>query len=135
MAISFKDTTGIYESALSLRSKRSEVLAGNLANADTPNYKARDFDFHSALNASMATPNASGGLMRVTHQNHYQMNGGSPLGGELEYRIPTQPSIDGNTVEEQVEHAAFMENTLEHQAAFTMLNSRFKGLKAAIKGE
>ncbi|HEY7772387.1 MAG TPA: flagellar basal body rod protein FlgB [Marinagarivorans sp.] len=135
MAISFKDYTGIYESALNLRSRRSEVIASNLANANTPNYKARDFDFKAALNANMSAPSSAGGHMRITHQNHFQVNGGSPAGGPLEYRTPTQPSIDGNTVEEQVEHAAFMENTLEFQAAFTFLNSRFKGLKAAIKGE
>ncbi|WP_053982206.1 flagellar basal body rod protein FlgB [Marinagarivorans algicola] len=133
MAISFQGYTGLYESALNLRSQRSEVIAGNLANADTPNYKSRDFDFHSALHANMSSPNG-GGHMRLTHQKHYQMGGGSS-GAEINYRIPTQPSIDGNTVEEQVEHAEFMENTLEYQAAFTLLNSRFKGLKAAIKGE
>ena len=134
MAISFKEHTGLYESALTLRGQRAEVIAGNLANADTPNYKARDFDFQSALNANMASP-AGGGHMRITHSMHYQIQGGSPVGGDLEYRTPTQPGIDGNTVEEQVEHAAYMENTLEFQAAFTLLNNRFKGLTAAIKGE
>ena len=134
MAISFQKFTGLYESALNLRGKRSEVIAGNLANADTPNYKARDFDFHSALNANMASPNSSGGHMRLTHDKHYQM-GGAGSGVDMNYRIPTQPSIDGNTVEEQVEHAEFMENTLEFQAAFTLLNSRFKGIKAALKAE
>ena len=134
MAISFQGYTGLYESALNLRSQRSEVIAGNLANADTPNYKSRDFDFHSALNSSMSSPGAAGGHMRLTHQQHYQM-GGANSGAEMNYRVPTQPSIDGNTVEEQVEHAEFMENTLEFQAAFTLLSSRFKGLSAAIKGD
>ena len=135
MAISFQGYTGLYESALSLRGRRSEVIAGNIANADTPNYKARDFDFQAALKSSMAASNAGSGKMNISHPGHFQLQEMSPVDGGLEYRIPTQPSIDGNTVEEQVEHAAFMENTLEFQAAFTLLDSRFKGLRNAIKGE
>jgi flagellar basal-body rod protein FlgB len=135
MAISFQGYTGLYESALHLRSQKAEVIAGNLANADTPNYKARDFDFQSALKSSMAAAENGEGDMNITHQNHFQLSGDSALDSDLQYRIPTQPSIDGNTVEEQVEHAAFMENTLEFQAAFTLLNNRFKGLSNAIKGE
>ena len=133
MGISFQDYTGIYESALNLRSKRSEVIAGNLANADTPNFKARDFDFQAALSSKMA--NSSGSHIRMTDDMHFGMQGLGAGGSHLDYRNPTQPSIDGNTVEEQVEHAAFMENTLEFQAAFTMLDSKFKGLKSAIRGE
>ena len=133
MGISFHEFTGIYESALNLRAKRSEVIAGNLANADTPNYKARDFDFQAALQSRMDNP--SGGHMRITNDKHFGMQNFGPGGTSLDYRTPSQPSIDGNTVEEQVEHAAFMENTLEFQAAFTMLNSKFKGLKSAFKGQ
>ena len=135
MAINFKDYTGMYESALNLRAKRSEVIAGNLANADTPNYKARDFNFQQAMQTTMASQNFSGGHMLQTDEMHFQAGGGDGVDAAMEYRIPTQPSIDGNTVEEQVEHAAFMQNTLEFQAAFTLLNNRFKGLSAAIKGE
>ncbi len=135
MAINFQDYTGMYESALNLRAKRSEVIAGNLANADTPNYKARDFNFQQAMQASMTGQSFSGGHMLQTHNMHYQAGGAGGVDANMEFRNPTQPSIDGNTVEEQVEHAAFMENTLEFQAAFTLLNNRFKGLSAAIKGE
>lgn len=133
MAISFQDYSGLYENALHLRAKRSEVIASNLANADTPNYKARDFDFHAALQSNMASP--GGSHMRITHNMHYQMQGNGLGGADMAYRTPTQPSIDGNTVEDQVEHAAFMENTLEFQASFTLLNSRFKGLRSAIEGK
>lgn len=135
MSISFKDYSGIFESALHLRSKRSEILAGNLANADTPNYKARDFDFQAALNVNMDGVSLSGGHMRMTHDKHFTAGDGGIAGAPMQYRTPTQPSIDGNTVEEQVEHAEYMKNTLEFQAAFTLLNSKFKGLSSAIKGE
>lgn len=133
MTISFEGYTGLYESALNLRAKRSEVIAGNLANADTPNYKARDFDFHTALQSSMDTTRSKD--INLTNSRHFALDSQHMGGVEMNYRTPTQPSIDGNTVEEQVEHAAFMENTLEFQAAFTLLNNRFKGLSGAIKGE
>lgn len=135
MGINFNDYSGVNESALNLRSKRSEILAGNLANADTPNYKARDFDFQTALNANMDGASLTGGHMRMTHDRHFNVGGGTIAGAPLQYRTPTQPSIDGNTVEEQVEHAEYMKNTLEFQAAFTLLNKKFKGLTNAIKGE
>jgi flagellar basal-body rod protein FlgB len=134
MSISFQSFSGLFEKALSLRSQRASVLAGNLANADTPNYKARDFNFHAALKGAGAAATAPNGQLLLTHQEHFQVFGGQGSPG-LQFRSPTQPSIDGNTVEEQVEHAAFMENTLEFQAAFTLLNNRFKGLSGAIKGE
>lgn len=135
MGINFSEYSGIYESALHLRSKRSEILAGNLANADTPNYKARDFDFQAALNANMDGAPLTGGHMRITHDRHFNVGGGAIAGAPLQYRTPSQPSIDGNTVEEQVEHAEYMKNTLEFQAAFTLLNKKFMGLSNAIKGE
>lgn len=132
MAISFNEALGTHESALKLRAKRAEVLSSNLVNADTPNYKARDFDFHSALKGEMARNKGQG--MQATKAGHY--SGGGSLGGApLQYRTPTQPSIDGNTVDEHLEHAQFMENSLEFQTAFTLLNSGFKGLKSAIRGE
>lgn len=132
MAISFNEALGTYESALKLRAKRAEVLSSNLVNADTPNYKARDFDFHSALKNEMAGKSRQG--MQVTKENHLGV-GGALGGAPLQYRTPTQPSIDGNTVDEHLEHAQFMENSLEFQTAFTLLNSRFKGLVSAIRGE
>lgn len=132
MTISFNKALGTYEAALKLRTKRAEVLASNLTNADTPNFKARDFDFQKALSAQIASqnnprPHAS----NSKHVNTAEMS----MQSAMQYRIPTQPSVDGNTVDEHMEHAEFMANTLEHQTAFTLLNSRFKGLMSAIKGE
>lgn len=134
MAINFQQALGTFETALKLRAQRAEVLSANLANADTPNYKARDFDFHSALQGAQQQQ-ASGGLH--TTQNRHLDAGlqALPGGTSLSYRTPAQPSIDGNTVDEHIEHAEFMENSLEFQTAFTLLNSRFKGLISAIRGE
>lgn len=130
MAINFNDALGTYESALKLRAKRAEVLSSNLVNADTPNYKARDFDFHAALKTEIARNDSK---QHASHSEHFV--GGASGGGALQYRTPTQPSIDGNTVDEHLEHSQFMQNSLEFQTAFTLLNSRFKGLVSAIRGE
>jgi flagellar basal-body rod protein FlgB len=135
MAISFRNSVGVFESALKLRAARAEILAGNLANADTPGYQARDFNFADALKNQMA-PDKSGEQLRLTQTAHQGAMGGAGVGGmDVQFRTPTQPSLDGNTVEEQVEHAEFMQNSLEYQTSFTLLNSRFRGLMSAIKGE
>jgi flagellar basal-body rod protein FlgB len=133
MAINFNDALGTFESALKLRSQRAEILSSNLVNADTPNYKARDFDFHAALRNEMARNEA-----RTAHPTsaHVTSNAGDDNSGLLlQYRTPAQPSVDGNSVDEHLEHAEFMENSLEFQTAFTLLNSRFKGLVSAIRGD
>lgn len=134
MAINFKNALGSFEAALKLRTQRAEILSGNLANADTPNFKARDFDFHKALAAQMST-GPTGERVQATNGAHIAGSAGGQAGIDLQYRTPTQPSIDGNTVDEHIEHAEFMSNSLEFQVAFTLLNSRFKGLTSAIKGE
>jgi flagellar basal-body rod protein FlgB len=133
MAINFNDALGTFESALKLRSQRAEILSSNLVNADTPNYKARDFDFHAALRNEMARNEARTAQPASAHSatNVSDVNSGLPL----QYRTPAQPSVDGNSVDEHLEHAQFMENSLEFQTAFTLLNSRFKGLVSAIRGD
>ena len=133
MAISFANAMGLSESALRLRSERASVLSNNLANIDTPNYKARDINFEEALKAKMGE-----GLdrpMKATQQGHFNMSGPGFSMAEHYYRTPMQPSIDGNTVEENIEHAEYMKNSLEFQVAFTLLSSKFKGMTKAIKGE
>lgn len=134
MAISFNKAFGSYEAAMTLRSERSAVLANNIANADTPGFKARDMDFKQVLNAQLgnggnelplSAPNGahSAGLLQPD-----AING-------LKYRLPSQPSIDGNTVDVQSERAEFARNTLEYQTSFTLLNGRINGLRAAIRGD
>ncbi len=134
MAINFDNALGPHEAALRLRAQRAGMLASNLANADTPNYKAKDINFKQALAARL--DNQSADLaMSSTRGGHIQTTRTGVGASETLYRVPNQPSIDGNSVEEQVEHAEFMKNNLEFQASFTFLNSKFKGLTKAIKGE
>lgn len=132
MPISFNQALGVHESALKLRAQRAEVLANNLANADTPGFKARDFDFKAMLTKGHESSDIS---MQTTSAGH--IGGGSQgfMDAELLYRTPNQPSIDGNTVEDQVEHAAFMKNALDFQASFMLLNGKFKGLTKALRGD
>ncbi|MCQ4269813.1 MULTISPECIES: flagellar basal body rod protein FlgB [Pseudomonas] len=142
MSISFDNALGIHEKALAFRAQRAEVLGNNLANADTPNYKARDLDF-SAVLAEQADKMAKGGsssnmpTLTTTSGRHIEAEGiaMTTTDASLRYRIPTQPSLDQNTVDEQVEQAAYAQNSLEFQASFTLLNSKFKGLIEAIRGE
>ena len=127
----FDDLFGIHGRALLLRSQRAEVLAANLANADTPGYKARDFDFKAML--ANEVDNSS--RMRTTHSGHIQTEEGMVPPSQLLYRTPLQPSLDGNTVDTEQEHAAFSANALEYQASLTFVNSKISGIRKALKGE
>jgi flagellar basal-body rod protein FlgB len=125
------DALGIHEQALKLRGRRAEVLAANIANADTPGYKARDFDFQQMLQQEVAnTPR-----MKVTHAGHIQSESGIVPPSQMGYRIPSQPSLDGNTVDTQIEHTAYAANALEYQASLRFLSGTIKTLKLAIKGQ
>jgi flagellar basal-body rod protein FlgB len=134
MAISFEKALGIHEQALMLRGKRTQVLANNLVNADTPNFKARDFDFKTVMQSQVAATGANSAMMRSTHSRHIAQMG-TVSNPQLMYRTPLQPSLDGNTVDEQVEMSRFAKNSMDFQASFQFLNGRFKGLKNAIRGE
>ncbi len=133
MTINFNKALGIHEHALMFRTKRAEVLANNLVNADTPNFKARDIDFRRVLESQISGSTNQARLM-ATNSKHIGHTAGS-FSPELMYRIPMQPSLDGNTVEEQVEMSKFAQNSMEFQASFQFLNSKFRGLRNAIKGE
>ena len=132
--MSFTDGVfGISPQVMALRSQRLELIAGNLANQDTPGYKARDIDFVAALQHSTA------GALQRTHPRHLGTGGlsGEAGGGDVEvlYRVPTQPSMDGNTVEAQREHAEFMDNAIRYEASLNLLDSRIKSTQRAIRGE
>jgi flagellar basal-body rod protein FlgB len=129
MSLSFDSALGIHESALRFRGQRAGVLANNLANIDTPNYKARDLDFKQLLSQKTAEQNSLPG--QLTQAGHLPLAADAAEGGELLYRTPQQPSIDGNTVEDQIEHAEYMKNTLAFQASFEFVSDEFKGLKSA----
>lgn len=130
---SLDNTLGLHEAALKVRAQRMEVLSSNLANADTPNYKARDLDFRSVLRDQQSTTVAASAL-KTTHANHLQQPGGV-VGAPLQYRNPLQPSIDGNTVDTQVEKSKFMENALQYQATVSFIDSRIKTLRKALRGD
>lgn len=129
--IGFEAGLGIHDNALLVRAERSEVLANNLANADTPGFKARDFDFKAALNGEMERVKS----LPVERTNSSHIQGRGSIGWDMLYRFPTQPSIDGNTVDVNIENAEFTRNSLDYNASFEFLNSKFKGLNRAIKGQ
>lgn len=132
MTISFENALGIHEKALTLRNKRTAVIANNIANADTPGFKSRDMDFKAVLSGH-GEAKGSGGMMT---SNSRHIGGSNPATEvSLSYRVPTQASLDGNTVDEQQENAAFAKNAIEHQASFQFLNGKFTGLIKAIRGE
>lgn len=123
----------IHDDALILRSRRSSVLAANIANADTPHYKARDLDFSQAL-ARAEQKQESGLQLASTHGRHLQSANDS-ISGQVRYRNPLQPSLDGNTVDMHAEQARFAQNAFEYQTSLTMINSKIRGLLFAIKGQ
>ncbi len=131
MAISFDAALGIHDDALLHRARRAEVLSNNIANADTPNYKARDIEFaHVLENATKLQVQQT-----TTSPKHNTQLLEPDLAAEMMYRIPNQASVDGNTVELQQEMARYTENALDYQSSFQFLNKKFTGLKSAIKGE
>ncbi|ANY88724.1 MULTISPECIES: flagellar basal body rod protein FlgB [Pseudomonas] len=135
MSISFDKALGIHEQALSFRAQRAEVLANNIANADTPNYKARDMDFSAVLAAEADKQQKGRIALDRTNTRHIEAEGLAMGDDTLKYRTPMQPSIDQNTVDAQIEQSNYAENAIGFQASFTLLNSKFKGLVSALRGE
>jgi len=121
---------GVHGTALQLRAERSQLLAANLANADTPGFKARDIDFRQAL----AGAQSAVAPLRVTQENHFA-DVGSNAAPQALYRVPLQPSLAGNTVDVATEQAAFGENANRYLASLNFLNGRIRGLMTALRGE
>ena len=122
---------GVHPAALAFRSERGAVLAANIANSATPGYRARDYDFQKALQQEMKGQNVG---MQSTHANHISTNSSNDYGGLL-YRVPTRFSSNDNTVEADVEQAAFAENAMHYQASLQFLNGSISGLRKAITGK
>lgn len=122
------------QKAMDLRAYRQQVLASNIANADTPNYKARDFDFAGELKRA-ADGQESRIQLRTTSSRHLLPKQDNPLGVELAYRNPTQPSIDGNTVDMNIERGQFTDNAIHYQFAVDRVSSKVKSLMTAIQGQ
>jgi len=121
---------GVHEQALIYRSKRAEILASNMANADTPGYKARDFDFKSVLN-KVNTPSAH---INQTNSQHMGFDK-TPATVSLAYRIPTSASLDGNTVDAKVEQAQYAENAMDYQTSLRFVNGKISSYLSALRGE
>jgi len=132
MAISIDNAFGIHENAMHLQSRRAQLLSQNLANSDTPGYKAKDIDFKAALksvsNGNLKTP------LNTTQSTHIQPKGFF-MGVESMYRQPTQSSLDGNTVEPHVEMAEFTENSMRYLMTLRIMSGRINSMLSAIRGE
>jgi flagellar basal-body rod protein FlgB len=131
MSIGIEQSLGAQQEALRVYQRRHQLLASNLANADTPGYKARDIDFRAALADA-------GGLdqpaMQTSHARHIGGGGDQP-GGQPLYRVPNQPSLDGNTVDPDLEMSNWAENVMRYQAALQFTSSRLSSLKSVITGQ
>ena len=128
------DVFQFHQQALELRNYRQQLLASNIANADTPGYKARDIDFNSALQSALTNSSQSGGLIKTSTQ-HLGANAAQPVPEQqVLYRTPSQPSIDGNTVEMDTERSQFADNSVRLEASLTFLNGQIKTLLAALQG-
>jgi flagellar basal-body rod protein FlgB len=119
----------IHSAALSLRNKKNEIIASNIANAATPNYKARDLDFNSEMSRHLKSGN-----LTTTNDKHFSLM--RPVSHKgVSYREPLQQSLDGNTVELAVEQMEFSENSIKYSTTLSFLNSKISGLMSAIRGE
>ena len=118
-----------HATALQLRQQRMEVLASNIANAATPNFKARDIDFASEYSRALSGM----GTLNSTNKSHLKTTTGGPT--EMLYRQPISPSVDGNTVELHVEQLQFAENSTRYEATLQFLSDRISGLRKVIRGE
>ena len=119
---------GVHAQALGLRSKRMEVLARNIANADTPHFKAKDVDFRSVLKQSRED------ALNSTHNLHMKIAMEEDSGGE-KYRVPFNASFDGNTVEMNVEQAKFGQVAADYQTTLNILENRVSGIRRALRGD
>lgn len=132
MAINMDKVFGIHENAMHLQSRRAQLLSQNLANSDTPGYKAKDIDFKSAMkSAADGTMQAS---LKATQTGHIQPKGVF-MGSEQLYRQPMQSSLDGNTVEPHVEMSEFTENSMRYLMTLRIMSGRLNGMLSALRGE
>ncbi len=124
------------QTALNMRAYRQELLASNIANADTPNYKARDIDFKSALGNALGAGGATGGQLSLaaTSPRHLQADGASPYAAAVLYRTEQQSAVDGNTVNMDVERSSFADNAVHVEALLSFVRRKLGDLNTAITG-
>jgi flagellar basal-body rod protein FlgB len=132
MAINFENALGVHQYSLGIRSQRAEVLSSNIANANTPHYKAQDVDFASAMQS--ARSHQKGLSMSNTSEKYFDLT--SLTQQHIKYRVPNQPDTgDGNTVDIQKEQSSFMQNALEYQMSLGFLEGKFSGMRKALRGD
>lgn len=133
-----------HQTALRLRSQRQELLSANIANADTPNFKARDIDFNTSMRKALS--GLSGTSMQAnafqtskTNEAHFDLSKNTMqptnLFGDKAYRVPMQDSADGNTVDMDVERNQFTDNAIRYEASLVMINSELKRILSAVQGQ
>lgn len=127
------ETFRFHAAALDLRAARQQVLATNIANADTPNFKARDMNFRAALDAAVGG-GAPGQLLRTSARHLAGATAAGATAQSLLYRAPAQASVDGNTVEMDAERARFAENALHYEASLRVISMQIKSLLSAVQG-
>lgn len=121
--------------ALDLRTHRHQVLASNIANADTPHYKARDFDFKDAYRNALAGSTTGGSLtLATTSRGHIAGGGGTGL-PELQYRTDVQSAVDGNTVDMDTERSQISDNAIQYEILTRFIGDRLQGMRSAISGQ
>ncbi len=126
---------GISAQSVIARSKRAEILASNIINADTPNYKARDLDFSAILNANKNVGSVKPVSINASHKNHIANELSDSFTLQTKFRVPENSSLDGNTVDGHVEKGQFAENAVRYQISLSMLNNKIQGLISTLKGE
>lgn len=129
MSVNFDKYFGVHAQALALREKRAAHLANNLANIDTPNYKAKDIDFQAAMKQAQVESSA----MSATAPGHFQPD--STFNNQIKYRIPLHSSLDGNTVDKEMEISEYSKNSMYYQASLSFLDGKIKSMISAIRGD
>ncbi len=117
------------------RAQRAEILASNIINADTPNYKAKDLDFNEIFNLNKNAPSVKPVSLKTSHSNHLSNDINNAFSLQTKYRIPENASLDGNTVDSHIEKGKFAENAVRYQISLSMLNNKIQGLINTLKGE
>lgn len=129
---SIAQNVSVLSQALNLRTQRHQVLASNIANADTPHYKARDFNFASAMQNALAGRLEAGGIGLARTAPGHIAGGGGQGPADLKFRSDSQSAVDGNTVDMDVERAQITENALQYQILTQLIGDKFKGLRSAL---
>lgn len=124
----------LHHTAMDLQAYRQQLLASNIANADTPNYKAVDLRFNDALKAALGRRNPTDLPLSITHPRHISPKGELSPEGFVNYRVELQSAVDGNTVNMDAERAAFAENSVQYEASITFINGLLRSMQSAITG-